>query len=361
MPSLAALAMAWLTDVPTAAVVCVVIASVVLRPIHTGPILRSALVLVGLSPAMPRVFELATRAEAWVSGTWTAIGGLPHFWVRWPAYALFAAVAFVGTVFLQGLLAVVVFAPLFALIERESLARQRRRDRTAAEIARAIQDGQASRPFSLYLRPFDTAGNLSSNLVASPDGDVGNIQTDFEAILAGAFPAHRPLIALGTPGRLLSTHPKGWTFWPIDRTWDIPGTGKVRSTEEGWRDAVTRLAHAAEMIVVVPLDFPGTMWEVQLLHEQGLLAKCVFVMPISVGGDRDYATAWRSVMPHLSQAGIDPPPYRRSGGLFFMEGRSWRSLPSFVTAPVPRTFVLLMLFAHIRRRLRRRPRVVATA
>jgi hypothetical protein len=65
-------------------------------------------------------------------------------------------------------------------------------------------------------------------------GHHGNIQTDFEAILAGAFPAHWPLIALGTPGRLLPTSPPGTEPESLTRTWDIPGAGKVESSEEEW-------------------------------------------------------------------------------------------------------------------------------
>ena len=254
----------------------------------------------------------------------------------------------------SSIFAVVILKLLFALIEQESMARQLARDRAAGRIvARLREAGLMPVPrFSLYLRPFRTTSHLGSNLVGTqnPLHGTANIQTDFEAILASAFPAHRPLIALGTPGALLSTHPEGWDFGPIDRTWDIPGTGKVASTESGWRETVMLLAQHAETIVVVPLHFAGTVWEMEWLYHSGLLEKCVFIMPASLNGAEDYEKAWEKVGPFLASIGITPPSYQKSGRLFYLEGGKLLTASSFITVPLPRAIALLLQLAHLRRR-----------
>jgi hypothetical protein len=223
------------------------------------------------------------------------------------------------------------------------------RDDAAQHIMVCLRTQRATPRYSLYLRPFKTTGLLASNAVgvASPDQPPGNIQVDFEAILAGAFPAHRPLIALGAPGVLLPTHPEGVTTWPINQTWDIPGTGKILTTESEWREDMVLLASHAEMIVIVPLNFPGTAWEIRWLVDNHLLPKCVFIMPASMSGARDYDEPWKEAVSSLSALGIEPPDYQSSGQVFIVEDGAVRSLPSFVKSFLPRTTALLLQFTFL--------------
>jgi hypothetical protein len=65
------------------------------------------------------------------------------------------------------LVAAVILRPLFALIERESLARQAARDDAAEDIMTCLRRQQPTPPYSLYLRPFKTTGLLASNTVGS--------------------------------------------------------------------------------------------------------------------------------------------------------------------------------------------------
>ena len=275
-PAFAALAMYWLADAHVAVVAVIAVAAVTLRPIHTGPIVRTAVVVFALSPATAMIVSFSGWIADTVTGIWASIGTF-HVLIRFPAYAAFAlAVAVVALVF-QAVGGALVAQPLCNIIERENRARQRRRDAAAASIVAALPSGLRA-PFSLYLRPFDTTAQLSSNLIGASvtgpggTGPGGNIQTDFEAILASAFPAHRPLIALGTPGALLPTKPQnGWTQLGIDLTWDIPGSGKWASAEEDWRDTVALLARNAELILIVPLQFTGTLWEIEYVCTHDLL------------------------------------------------------------------------------------------
>ncbi|MEU7895859.1 hypothetical protein AB0B45_23765 [Nonomuraea sp. NPDC049152] len=360
LPSAAAIAAGLLFDHHPLLVAGVALAGVALRPVHTGPILRTVVVVLMLSPLWSASLELYKWMVTKVIDGWEFIGTFPSIFLRIPSHliyiVLFLVVATVGG-FLQVTL---ILAPLFALIGLESRGRQSSRDRQAGRIMALLEDPTGGPPprFSLYLRPFATTGHLASNAVgvqASATEQPGNIQTDFEAILAAGFPAHLPLIALGRPGTLLSTQPEGVYTWPVNRTWDIPGTGKVACTEDDWQDKVKLLARQAELIVIVPLAFAGTLWEIRWLHKNRLLDKCVFVMPATMAGARDYSPAWKKTTRVLRSLGVRPPAYQESGQLLMVvEGEKvMRSLPSFVHAPLPRATALLLQFAFLRQRRRK--------
>ncbi|MFD1938502.1 hypothetical protein ACFSKW_44215 [Nonomuraea mangrovi] len=337
----------------------VALACVALRPIHMGPILRTVIVVSVLSPLWSASLELYEWMVTKVIEGWEFIGTFPSIFLRVPGRLLYIVLFLVVATVAGFLQVVLILGPLFALIELESRGRQYSRDRRAGRVMALLEDPAGGPPprFSLYLRPFATTGHLASNAVgvqASATEQPGNIQTDFEAILAAAFPAHLPLIALGRPGTLLPTRPEGVNTWPINRTWDIPGTGKVACTEDDWQDKVKLLARQAELIVIVPLAFAGTVWEIRWLHENRLLDKCVFVMPATMEGARDYSGAWKQATRVLRSLGVRPPAYQESGRLLMVaKGQDvMRSLPSFVHAPLPRATALLLQFAFLRRRRR---------
>ena len=98
-----------------------------------------------------------------------------------------------------------------------------------------------------------------------------------------------------------------------------------------------------------PLHWAGTIWEIRGLHRNGMLTQCVFVMPASMTGARDYVVAWQESSRFLSSIGIDPPAYQRSGRLLLLNEDTVRSLPLFVDAPVPRATTLLIRFALLQR------------
>ncbi|AHH95644.1 hypothetical protein [Kutzneria albida] len=349
LPCAAAVLAGWLFDRHPLITAGVVAACVLLRPVHTGAVSRAVVILLAMSPVGPFLLEVYRWVADLVVAGWTALDALPTIFLSWPAHLLYAVLCLaVGSV-----VSLIGFAlvgqPCFALMELESSARQRARDAAARRIAETPDRYR----FALYLRPFTTSGQLASNAVGvlSADGQVGNIQTDFEAVLASAFPAHRPLIAAGRPGELLPTGVQGLGSM-IDHTWDIPGTGKFQCTEANWRSRVTTLARHAETVVVVPLDFAGTRWEINWLYRNGLLSKCVFVMPPTMAGARDYEKPWAQVEGFLRARGVQVPGYRSSGGLFEVsaDGTELVSRPSFVYAPVPRATALLIQFALTRRR-----------
>jgi hypothetical protein len=353
LPALAAVVIGRLTGIHPLVITAVVVALFVFRPVFTGPILRTVMVVCAFTPLGRYIIWPYEKA----SELWKLIGDIPSIFLRLPAYLVYILGSFIAT-----MVVAVIVRPLFALIERESLARQAARDSAAQRIMVCLRKQRGRPRYSLYLRPFNTTGLLASNTVeVSPGSQPGNIQIDFEAILTSAFLADRPLIALGVPGALLPTHPEGMTTWPINQTWDIPGTGKILTTESGWRQDLILLASHAETIVIVPLNFPGTIWEIQWLFDNHMLGKCVFIMPASMGGARGYDKAWKASVRTLSALGIEPPDYHPSGQLFVVEDGAIRSLPSFVQSFVPRTTALLIQFRFLQSHRRKASTAHGTA
>jgi hypothetical protein len=99
--------------------------------------------------------------------------------------------------------------------------------------------------------------------------------------------------------------------------------------------------------VIVPLDFRGTIWEIQWLSSKHMFPKCVFVMPATMTGAKDYKEAWKNAMRALSEIGIDTPYYEPFGQLFVVENGAVRSLPSFVKSFLPRTTALMIQFMFL--------------
>jgi hypothetical protein len=60
------------------------------------------------------------------------------------------------------------------------------------------------------------------------------------------------------------------------------GAARVTTSEDDWRDTVQLLARQATFVAMVPLSRPGTMWELQWLAEQDLLAISGILKDVSV-------------------------------------------------------------------------------
>ncbi|NUR64524.1 MAG: hypothetical protein HOQ47_02080 [Streptomyces sp.] len=341
-----------------------VLAAIVLRPVHCGPLTRIAIVVpMMVFLTLPK--EILTPWALWAQAfplmvghtLWAWLDPVP-FVLRLVLLPLLVAVT-VAVTFVAGSLAFLLHLPFFGLFHAENLCRQRARDRAAERILRQAlthpgAGGDVPR-FSLYLRPFKTSGKidtLTTGVQATPDTHPGNIQLDLESQLAGAFPAHRPLIAAGGPGRLLSTTPKHSVSWPVAFTWGTPGTGKFRCTNRNWKERVSVLARHAELIVIVPLAFKGTLWEIRWLREQGLLHKCVFFMPPSPHGSDSYREQWKKVRPFLRRLGLEAPAYDSGGKLLVVraDGGLMTTPPGLLSSALPGSLPLLIDFARLRAR-----------
>ena len=107
------------------------------------------------------------------------------------------------------------------------------------------------------------------------------------------------------------------------------GAGYVRSSDLTWQQEVRALCEHAEGIFVVPFDFEGTAWEVEMLMEHGWLAKTFFVMPAAAPlarwlhvpwYSRDYRAYWEAG--RVRYAMLELPEYDDQGAVVLVgEGR----------------------------------------
>jgi hypothetical protein len=169
---------------------------------------------------------------------------------------------------------------------------------------RTIQPHHREGAFLLYLRPFRTTGQLNSG---NPEYATGPMtpractqpkSVEFETRLATAVESFGPLIAFGKPGEHF-------------------GSGRIHATEEEWREDFKKLANRAWAIFVLPFNATSTQWEIDWLIHEGLIPKCIFVMPPRPIGDfQAVSKMWSEAREVLSNKGVPLPPYSGDGALF---------------------------------------------
>ncbi len=64
----------------------------------------------------------------------------------------------------------------------------------------------------------------------------------------------------------------------VGRPGEAFGAGRVETEEVSWRDTVAGLMERATVIFVVPVDRPGTIWEIEQVVGKGYLSKTVFLI-----------------------------------------------------------------------------------
>lgn len=145
---------------------------------------------------------------------------------------------------------------------------QAERDGFAAAVAAMLERGEPPPPFSLYLRPFFTDGELTADegharLLAvdvTEIADYGQVH-DTERAMAQAMEDHAPALSLGRPN-------------------DRLGAGRIETNDDHWKPLFEKLIAHASRVVMVPIGQPATMEEIRAIAgTPDLLAKTVFVRP----------------------------------------------------------------------------------
>lgn len=174
--------------------------------------------------------------------------------------------------------------------KRVASYQQRRNERACAIRDLVVAGANPPRPYFVYLRPF----NIDGAFVEAPrtEADTAYVEEygwptahhDLESALALLVYPYGDLVALSDdPGEA--------------------GAGYVRSTDLSWQDEVRCLCEHAEGVFVIPFDFEGTAWEVEMLVDQNWLKKSFFVMPATPPTtrvlwlqrfSRDYRALWEA-------------------------------------------------------------------
>lgn len=177
------------------------------------------------------------------------------------------------------------------LANRTQRKKQAARNATASAIVHRLLNGE-NVAFSLFLHPFSSSGKLGT-LISDP-GKEDLFSSDLETTIAKALEPEHPLIGIGTHGEV--------------------GSGKITPTDEEWKKDFEFLAHTAHLVFAVPGLSISLRWEFQRLITEGMIPKCVFIMPATQRKSRE--PEWREVQDAWRDYGLQLPAFDPNGCLF---------------------------------------------
>jgi hypothetical protein len=216
-----------------------------------------------------------------------------------------------ATGFFVGLTALGVSTGLLKVIQkvivRDRKASQAERDAEAEQIVHEISAGGNWRKYFLYLRPFETTGQMNV-IVSQLTGGYGEKKAmDFETLLRKALEPWGPFIGLGTPGEHL-------------------GAGRAPVEDSRWQARVRRLIKNADTVFIIPGGTAGTLWEFRHLFKSDYLRRTVVVMPPKAL-DLDIGTLWSEAQSALTPTGVKLPEYSARGAFILLsnDGRPERT------------------------------------
>lgn len=251
-------------------------------------------------PGLARVLEvvLYLATAAWLIGSLYLLVTLLFSRELSPMETAYATVACVLIASLGG-----TFLSIFA-----ELCGQHARDRTAKRIYEALAAGTEPPPYTLYLRPFASTGAFESvGMGVGTPGTVGAMmgaKIELEAQVERAVRPLGPLVALGRPLEHI-------------------GAGRIEVGEDNWRQAAQLLMSNARLLVMLPSSRHGTLEEIEMLMDTGLIERTVLIDPPNIerSKDFDHASEWRHVQAAFAKRGFEVPAETRLGRLLFYGDR----------------------------------------
>jgi hypothetical protein len=216
----------------------------------------------------------------------------------------------------------VVLVVWMGLLLRQQDARvdryQKKRDNRAVVIRELVLAGkQIERPYFVYLRPFD----IDNKFFAAPSG----IPSDYTYIEEFGWPTAKHDLESALANMVYAS---GLLVAVSDKPGDA-GPAHVTANGETWQKDVFALCNQAAGIFMVPFDYEGTAWEVNMLVDAGWLDKTFFIMPEEqvfarrLGMKRmtrDYRMLWEEGRKRYTNLAL--PPYQKQGLIFqLMEGQ----------------------------------------
>ncbi len=181
---------------------------------------------------------------------------------------------------------------------------QNERDRKAAAIVTALQQGADVEPYAVYLRSFQTDDLAFDWFTFSRQvGDHKPLAADslwastFEDELA--FAMRIPLVSIGE-----------------EKSTSRLGVARIASNDANWRQLVDSLLHKCVGVVICPWHTPGVLDElVRIIATPELLRKTAFFMPPARSG-RDIAIGWEMAERACLERNVKLPEYLPGGLLF---------------------------------------------
>jgi hypothetical protein len=182
---------------------------------------------------------------------------------------------------------------------------QHDRDLRAQRVFEALRRGDTPPAYTVYLRPFASTGEIEDVRIGTPGMGLGvtGVQIELEEQIERAVRELGPLVALGQPLEHI-------------------GAGRIPVLEHEWRDAIKLIVSKARLIILLPSSRAGTLEEVAMLIDGGLIDRTVLIDPPNLGDSKKFnqAAEWAQVREAFARRGFDIPDDSRSGLLLFFGG-----------------------------------------
>lgn len=201
----------------------------------------------------------------------------------------------IGTIILSSVL---LYIGYFFSKHKKKIAQASRDEKAHKMISEIRMDGKPK--YSLYLRPFLSTGKIQITdfeargvTFISPEAE-----RDLETVFAEALEPIAPLIALGIQG-------------------EQEGAGRVHTLNKNWQSDFIILAENAKLILLLPSNRSGTLWEIHWILKNKVLNKCFFFMPPQTFKRTfDWAQYWKKCLKEIDDIGLKLPPYNKKGLIF---------------------------------------------
>ncbi|WP_316365368.1 hypothetical protein [Candidatus Thiodiazotropha sp. CDECU1] len=116
----------------------------------------------------------------------------------------------------------------------------------------------------MYLRPFDSTNKYFINTewmnMFSEVGFSYDASDDIEMLISKSLQRKYEFVALGKPG-------------------EHRGAGRILVDENEWKAQVERLSIGSLFILIIPSYKEGTLWEIEMIINNDLLYKTIFIIP----------------------------------------------------------------------------------
>jgi len=163
-----------------------------------------------------------------------------------------------------------------------------------------ISNGNNTLDFALYLRPFNSKGLVKKrNLLArlNPLDFRNYIHTNNWITLEENL--NTTMKKLGHP------------FICIDNPKETLNIGSILMSESNWRNKVSPLIQDAKMILMLPSQQTGTLWEFEKILHDGLIEKTLFILP-GLNRRNSYRLSWNETCKtFLNKFEISLPSYEK--------------------------------------------------
>lgn len=187
------------------------------------------------------------------------------------------------------------------------LCGQRVRDLGAAAIYDALRQGREPPPYTLYLRPFASTGVFETTGMGAATAGAGGAvsalvgaKIELESQMERAVRPLGQLVALGRPLEHI-------------------GAGRLQVEDGQWKEAVRLLMSKARLLIVLPSSRIGTLDEIEMILESGLIERTVVIDPPNISHSKtfDHSAEWKHVQDAFAKRGFEVPTETRLGRLIF--------------------------------------------